>query len=105
MATTEEVHIADIGTRIIITVKEGTTIVNLATASTKKIRIKRKDGTVIDVDADLYTDGVDGKLTYLTKSGDLAGKGEYKIQVYLVFPSGTWHSSIETFTVSENIKD
>src|SRR5512146_583139 len=102
---TEEIHVADVGTQLIFTVKDGSVVVNLSGATVKKIRIQRKDRTIIDVDATLLTDGTDGKLYYILTDTDVTMKGDYKAQVYLEFPSGKWHSSISTFTVAENIKD
>ena len=111
MATTDEIHVGDIGTVFVITVKEGTTPVDISGAAVKEILIQRRDKTVIEVtDAEFATvsyggagDGSDGKLMYAAVAGDLSIKGDYKIQAIIQLANGLWHSSIEEFTVYENI--
>ncbi len=100
----EEVHKSDIGTTIIITVKDGAAIVDISSATTKNIKIKKPvSSTVLTKTGTFTTDGTDGKLQYTTIAGDLDEVGVYNVQAYLVLPAGTWNSSIEDMSVFDNV--
>ena len=42
-----EIHLNDIGTKFLVTVKDGSSVVNVSTASTKQIIIKKPSGATL----------------------------------------------------------
>lgn len=99
----DEIRIGDIGTIIRATVKDGTTAVNISTATVKTIILEKPDGTNLEKEASFYTDGVDGIIQYTTILGDLSTSGIWKLQGLVTMPSGTWRTTIESFTVYDNL--
>jgi len=98
-----EIHEGDIGTLFKATFKDGTTVVDISTATTKQLIFKKPSGSELEKDASFYTDGTDGILTYTTVSGDLDEIGTWKVQGYVVLVSGSWKSDIHTFKVYRNL--
>ena len=101
MAITYDVHLNDIGTKFLITIKEGTSAVDISGATIKQLKFKRKDGTVFEVDADFETDGTDGVLEYITEDGDINQVGKWSVQPYLEMPSWQGHTQKIDFRVGE----
>lgn len=86
--------------------------------------IKQSDGTPLDISAAtdlsivigypggvreiktalLYTDGLDGKMYYVTEVDVLAIPGDYQIQGKAVIGSDVFYSEPELFTVKDNIE-
>jgi hypothetical protein len=99
-----EVHYEDIGVRFIVTLKDGTDIVDVSSASPKQIKFHKPDGTVVTKTADFYTDGTDGKITYITESGDINQVGNWKLQSFVGLGSYRFHSDVGRFTVYPNLE-
>ena len=72
-----------------VKIVEDETIVDLATSTSKKIKIFRPDGSQIERDATFVTDGTDGKIFIVTQDGDLSMKGNYRIEAEILFPAHT----------------
>jgi hypothetical protein len=100
-----EIHVGDIGTelRLVVYNQDGSVMDNLGSSTQTHFWISKPNGEVLDVDADLYTDGTDGILTYTTVDGDVDVAGIYKIQAVVTFSAGLYHSSIQTFRVHSNL--
>lgn len=99
-----EIHVDDIGTRFLVTVMDGTSVVNLSTATTLQLILHEPDATLLTKTAILYTDGSDGKIYYDSISGDLSSEGNWKIQAKIIFTGGaTFHSDISNFQVFPNL--
>lgn len=98
-----EIHKSDAGTTLRVTIEDDGTAVNIATATSKTIKLKKPGGTVLSKTAILSTDGTDGKMQYTTVAGDLDETGEWQIQGYAVIGSWTGHSDIGTFRVYDNL--
>lgn len=98
-----EIHVGDIGTVFTVTVKDGDSAVNLSSASTKQIIIKKPSGTKLTKNAGFVTDGTDGKISYALISGDLDETGMHKLQAYVVISDGTFYSDITSFKVHRNL--
>lgn len=98
-----EVHLNDIGTLFIVTVKDGSVAVDISDATVKQIIFKAKRKGTFSKDATFYTDGSDGKLTYTSVEGDLSETGSWQLQAYVETPAGKWHSDIVNFTVYANL--
>ena len=97
------IHVGDIGTVIEVTVKdENDVIINLSTATVKQFIFDKPDGVNVTKTAIFSTDGVDGKLRYVTIADDMV-EGDWNLQVYIENPSGKWHSDVKTFSVRENL--
>ena len=99
-----EIHKSDIGTTFQVTVKdEDSNVVDVSGATTKQIIFEKPDGTNLEKDASLVTDGTDGKIKYVTLSGDLSEAGCWRMQGYVVLATGTWKTDIHEFIVHENL--
>lgn len=99
----DEIHLNDIGTVFKTTIKEGSSAVDISSATTKRIHFRKPNGTVVQQTASFFTDGTDGILTYTSVSSDLDVLGKWKLQGYVVLAAGTWSTSIESFVVHKNL--
>ncbi len=106
VAATAEIHKGDIGTAFQITMRdENGAIIDLTSASEKKIRLQRPDLTTTEVNATFATNGADGVIQWKTAvAGDLNQAGTWKIQGVVTLSNGKWHSNIDSFKVYENIE-
>ena len=98
-----EIHQNDIGTAFTITIQDGTTAVDISTATTKKIVFKKPSGTKLPYDTAFVSDGTDGKIKYNVVAGDLDEVGTYKLQSYVVISDGTFYTDITSFKVYRNL--
>lgn len=98
-----DLHVTDIGTEIRVTVMDGSSLLDVSTATVKKILFKHKTGVTFSRDAAFVTDGTDGKIKYILVQGDIDLQGKWELQVYLEFSTGKWHSSKATFEAAANI--
>tara|TARA_B100000745_G_C19786294_1_gene257842 strand:- start:62 stop:373 length:312 start_codon:yes stop_codon:yes gene_type:complete len=99
-----EIHVDDIGTKFIVTVKDDTSVINVSGATTKEIVFKKPSGTKVTAAASFESDGTDGVLSYTTTGTELDETGTYKIQAHVVLSAGNdFHSDISTFKVYRNI--
>jgi hypothetical protein len=99
-----EIHVGDVGTVFEATVvDEDGVAVDVSTATTKQIVLMSPADTELARAATFSTDGTDGKLYYVSTALDLTVAGLWERQVYVVMPSGTWHSDISTFVVHGNL--
>lgn len=98
-----EIHKGDIGTKLLVTVTDDGSIVDISSASSLSIFIKKPNGTILTRVGTLETDGTDGKMYYITVPGDLDAAGAYKIQGQVVLPSGSYYTSTATFKVHCNL--
>lgn len=98
-----EIHVNDIGTQFIVTVKDDGAVVDISSATSLVIIFKKPDQTTSNKTATLYTDGTDGKMTYSTVSGDLNQAGNYKIQGKVTLSGGVYYTSIGSFKVHCNL--
>lgn len=99
------VHVGDVGTVITLTIYEddGTTAVDVSSATTKTIYIKKPDGTVITGTASFTTDGSDGKIYYTVASGVISASGIYQVQGYVEIGSAKYYSTKGRFIAYSNI--
>lgn len=103
MATTQEVHVGDIGTIFRVTLYDGTSVVDLSSATEKLLVFQKPNRDSVAQTAAFYTDGTDGILQYQTVTDDLDMSGAWSIQAVVTLSSGKWSSSVGTFTVYDNI--
>lgn len=98
-----EIHVGDVGTQLIMTVKDDGEIVDISSASSLIVVLKKPDGQSYQKTGTIYTDGTDGKMYYVAVNGDFNAAGNYKIQAIVTLSNGTFYSSISTFKVYCNI--
>lgn len=98
-----EIHLGDIGTKFRCTIYNGSSIVDVSSASVKQIVFQKPDGTDLTVNASFETDGTDGVIYYLTVSGDLSQIGLWSLQGYIEIATGKFHSDIKNFKVYRNL--
>lgn len=100
-----EIHKGDKGTKFLVTIKDGTSAVNISDATTKQIYFQKPGGTDVANTASFETTGVDGKINYVvSSSSEINEIGVWKIQARIVTPSGAWKSEVKEFTVYDNIQ-
>jgi len=100
-----EVHKNDIGTIFRVTVKDGSSAVDLSGATALNFLFKRPNGTSIQRTAVYYTDGTDGIIQYVTVSGDLNQDGRWRLQAHVTLVAGSWYSDIYEFDVHKNVAE
>ena len=99
-----EIHKGDVGTIFTFTIYDETnTLLNIGSATTKNVIIKKPNNTTLTKSASFYTDGSDGKLSYTTVSGDLDLIGTYYLQCYISMPIGSFYSDINNIQVFNNL--
>ena len=105
MATEElEIHVGDIGTSFEVTLVDSNgAIFPVATATTMNILFKKPGGTTLTKAGAWVTDGLDGKIKYVSVSGDLDQPGDWVLQAYISKPGFTGHSGKSYFEVFSNL--
>ena len=98
-----EIHVDDWGTEFIVTLYDGSSIVDISSATTKEIWFEKPNGTREIKPAIFVTNGEDGKLTVTIAVDFLDAEGDWRIQAYIVSSAGKWHSDIAKFEVYDNI--
>jgi hypothetical protein len=98
-----EIHVNDVGTQLIITIKDDGVVVDISAASLLQIILKKPDGKSYTKTGTFYTNGTDGKMTYTSIDGDFNVPGNYKIQGKVTLAGGTYYSSISDFQVYCNL--
>ena len=79
-------------------------IINISSASTKKLKLKYPDGTTAEFTAAFSSNGSDGKIRYVTASADdLDQAGHYQAQFYYVIGSTRFDSDRFHFDVEDTI--
>lgn len=103
--TVEEaiVRLGDVGTRILITFLDGTSVLPLDEAISISFIFKKPDNTCVAKDATLFTDGTDGKANYLSETGFFDQVGEWAVQGYATFQNGAWYTTIGFFPVGRRL--
>ena len=99
-----EIRVGDIGTQFKVTIKDGTSVVDISSAtSTKQIILKKPDGTKLTKAATFLSDGTDGIMYYSTVDGDLDVPGVWKLQGKVVITGGPFSTDIYSFKVHRNL--
>lgn len=99
------IHVGDVGTiiRLTITESDGTTAVDVSTATVKKFYFAKPSGEKLAVTAEFNTTGVDGKLKYTTIAGDIDVAGVWQVQAYVEIGTAKYYSTKTTFSVQSNL--
>lgn len=101
------IHNGDVGTTFLLTITEadGTTAVDVSTATKLQMIFLQPDGVSMTKTAELNTTGTDGKIKYVAVAGDIDVVGTWQVQGYVEFGSGTskYYSSVTEFMVYDNL--
>lgn len=102
----QECQVGDVGVQLIVEFldAEGDPLY-LSTATDFKIRLGKPDGTGLEEDASLLTDGADGKIVYATVEDDLDQHGTWTIQGSADVAGGTKRTALGSFEVVANTED
>jgi len=98
-----EIHVGDIGTQLIMTVKDDGVVVDISLASSLNVIIKKPSGQSYTKTGTLLNDGTDGKMYYTSINGDFDAAGLYKIQGKVTINNAIYYTSISSFRVSCNL--
>lgn len=98
-----EIHVGDVGTQLIMTVKDDGAVVDISSASSLTVILKKPDGQTYTKTGILLNDGTDGKMYYTSVNGDFNAAGSYKIQGIVGLSGGVYYTSISTFKVHCNL--
>ena len=98
-----EIHVGDVNTQLTVTVKDGTSTVNISSATAKYLVLKKPDGTTLQKNTSFVTDGTDGQMQYTTVSGDITSCGTWKMQGNVELGGGKFRTDIISFKVLRNI--
>lgn len=97
-----EIHKGDIGTIFEFTVKDGSNVVDISSA-TMEIYFRFASGTTITRTGVLVNDGTDGKMKYTTIVGDLSESGDLSIQAKVTIGSGVWKTDVQNVRIFDNL--
>lgn len=99
-----KIHLNDIGTKFNFNiVDESGIVIDLSVSTFKELRFKKPSGAIVTKTPVFLTDGTDGKIYYVTISGDLDEVGEWNVQFKTDLPSWQGYSDIGKFKVYTNI--
>lgn len=101
------IHNGDLGTTFLLTITEadGTTAVDVSTATKLQMIFEDSAGVSVTKTAVLNTTGTDGKIKYVSVAGDIDMAGTWRVQGYVEFGSGAskYYSGITEFIVYDNL--
>lgn len=98
-----EVRVGD-QTFITITIKdEDGSPVDISGAGSIILNIRKPDGSILEREPTLVSDGTDGKVYYQVQSGEFDSSGLWKFQVILQLESGQRSSTIVPLDVHRNL--
>lgn len=92
----KELHVGDVGSAINMTVKDGSTLINLDNSVT--FRFIKPDGTLVTKTGQI-TDAASGECRYVTESGFLDQAGDWKLQLQVITDSPSWNGYTEQIIV------
>lgn len=103
-----EIHIGDVGTEFVATIKNSGTTVDVSGANTttsRRFLFKKPTGSTTSQTASFVTDGTDGQVAFTTTSGFLDTAGDWRLQAKIILNSATTnYSSIYEFRVYKNLE-
>jgi len=98
-----EIHVGDVGTKLIFTIQDGSNPVDLSGYSSIVLIFVKPDKTELSKAVQFETDGTDGVVYYVSQSGDFSVAGQYKLQAVASTGSSVFSSSVVIIPVSCNI--
>ena len=95
---TDTINIDDIGTDLQITVTESDVAVDISTSTLQEIILKKPDGTEVTKTASFINAGADGKIHYITLTGDIDQVGQWSYRAKITFSATQVFHSIDPQT-------
>lgn len=97
------VRVGDLGVTLQLTCQEGGSALDVSSATTKQIKLKRPDTSVVTYTASFVGDGTDGQIEATTATGtsDFAKPGTYQVYARLVIGSWDGHTDAVPLTVEK----
>jgi hypothetical protein len=92
-----KIYVGDVGKIIRLDTDPEGLGIELATANTLKILVKKPDGTLDEWEATQYSDTT--QIQYITEEGDLDIKGTYKFQAYVAWDNPASEHKGETASI------
>ncbi len=105
---TNFLQVGDVGIPLVVQMVNQSTNepIDISAATELELKFSYPDGTTDDFTAALLTDGIDGKMVYVTEADDLDMAGVYAIQGKVTIGSAVIKSGwVKPFEVFENIPD
>ncbi len=99
----EKIHLNDVGTSIRVRVQEDGVNIDISTATTTLIFLKKPSGTTTQYTATFVNDGSDGLMHYISVSGDIDEVGTWRGQGFVVLPQGEFFTERQSFKVNSNL--
>jgi hypothetical protein len=96
-------QVGAIGASIEVIITEDGLPFNIATATSKKIRLTGPDGVSKDYAANFLTDGSDGGLVYTTLGDELYAPGYWQGQAIIILGSFDGPTAKFFFNVNDNL--
>ena len=69
---------------------------DISTATTMELRLRKPDGTTATWSASFVFDGTDGRIYYTTVAGDLDQTGLWYMEARIVADGGDWRTKTQT---------
>lgn len=99
-----EIHVGDIGTIFRATIMDGSTAVDVSSATTQEFVFKPPRSATFTKTTTFTNTGVDGQVEYASTGADVLDEpGTWKLQWHGVIASGEFKSDIYEFTVHKNL--
>lgn len=99
-----EIHVGDKGTVFNVTLYDGTSVVDISTATAKTLEFKMPTNTVFTVAAAFVGSGTAGGISYTVDTTTvLAIDGKWKMQAVITFANSKFRSDIYEFRVFSNL--
>ena len=99
----KELHVGDIGTILEAILVDGETPVPIQGAATREIILKPPKAAKKVKAAAFTTDGSDGKIRYVTATGDLDEAGTWRMQAHIAGTGFDQKSQVIEFEVAYNL--
>lgn len=95
------VRLGDVGTVFELEIQDCGSSIDISNATTQQIIFIKPDLTEVTKTSVFTTDGKNGKIKYITVSGDIdqVGTWDIKGRVTLTAPPGDWTTTISSFEV------
>jgi len=99
------IHVDSVGTIFRWTIKDKDGPINISSASLKKVKFLKPDGSQLEYDLAFSTDpldtgtGSDGRVEYTTIVNDIDQEGKFEWQLKLTINAWTDHTSKGSFVV------
>lgn len=107
MSCTAPIFVDDEGTIFRITIQECIsdvlTPVDVSSQTAMSFIFKKPDASTLTVTPVYTTDGIDGRIQYITLTGDIDLSGVWCLQAEVTLPTGIFRTSIIKFDVEDKL--